>query len=43
MTNWMEEQMGLRHLESLRLGVKPINMDESEMEGRNLKGVVNLQ
>ena len=42
-TNWMEEQMGLRHLESLGLAVKPINMDEYEVEGRNLKGVVNLQ
>lgn len=40
-TIWMEEQLQIQHLESLGLTMKAINLYRFEVDGRDLKGIVN--
>ena len=41
-TKWMEEELKLRNLESLRLSAKAINMSEYVVDGRSLRGIINF-
>ena len=41
-TKWMEEELKLRNLESLRLRAKAINMSEYVVDGGSLRGIVNF-